>query len=242
MGGEEEMPDVPPPPPSDQDDLRVPSEDEEDESAAKDETVLAERHVAQKGLASTLALLKEKALLDDGQNTRWSGRANDLKDHFDKKNVLEALAPDDAPTNDGYKFGFRLDKFDEFGRKLTPKEAFRELCHRFHGIEPGRMKREKRLKQFEEEQKRLQATSVMDERIKATQRDQAMPYVVLSGQVRAGQSKQADAVSIMQREEVAKSSASPAPMPTPTRVPIDAKSVKDANAGKVSFSMKPAKK
>lgn len=243
MDGEEEMPDVPPPPPEDEDeDLRVPSDDEDGKSAAKDEPVLAEKYVAQKGLASTLALLKEKAQLDDAQNTRWSGRANDLKDRFDKKNVLEALAADDAPTNEEYKFGFRLDKFDEFGRKLTPKEAFRELCHRFHGIEPGRMKREKRLKQYQEEQKRLQATSVMDERIKATQREQATPYVVLSGQVRAGQSKQADAMSIKQREEVAKSSASPAPTPTPTRAPIDAKSVKDANAGKVSFSMKSTKK
>ncbi len=38
-----------------------------------------------------------------------------------------------------YQFNFKLDRFDEFGRKMTPKEAFRELCHKFHGIYPSRV-------------------------------------------------------------------------------------------------------
>ena len=239
--GEEEMPDVPPPPPADGEDempdVPPPPPDVQTEPTTDVVPVLAEKHVVKQGLASTLALLKEKAQLDDTQNTRWSGRANDLKDHHDKKHVLEALAVDDATTSDGYKFGFRLDKFDEFGRKLTPKEAFRELCHRFHGIEPGRMKREKRLQQYQEEQKRLQQSSVMDERIKTTQREQATPYVVLSGQVRAAQTKQADPMATKRREQA--SSASPAP---PTRLATHAGGVKPTNAGKVSFAMKPSKK
>ena len=36
---------------------------------------------------------------------------------------------------------------------MTPKEAFRDLCHKFHGIEPGKAKKEKRLRMYQEEVK-----------------------------------------------------------------------------------------
>lgn len=247
--GEEEMPDVPPPPPGpdamEEDEMPdippPPPPPGGDEAAAEPSMpVLAEKHVVKKGLASTLALLKEKAQLDDAQNTRWSGRANDMKDRFDKQHVIEANAMEEKAV-DGYKFGFKLDKFDEFGRKLTPKEAFRELCHRFHGIEPGKMKREKRLRQFQEEQARLKATSVMDERIKEVQREQASPFVVLSGHVRAGQSKQADPIATAKREQDERT---PAPSgfrssKTPTTT---SKATNVSGSSKVSFAMKPTKK
>jgi U4/U6.U5 tri-snRNP-associated protein 1 len=246
--GEEEMPDVPPPPPGpdameedEMPDVPPPPPPGGEEAAAEPSMpVLAEKHVVKKGLASTLALLKEKAQLDDAQNTRWSGRANDMKDRFDKQHVIEANAMEEKAV-DGYKFGFKLDKFDEFGRKLTPKEAFRELCHRFHGIEPGKMKREKRLRQFQEEQARLKATSVMDERIKEVQREQASPFVVLSGHVRAGQSKQADPIATAKREQDERT---PAPSgfrssKTPTTT---SKATNVSGSSKVSFAMKPTKK
>lgn len=247
--GEEEMPDVPPPPPGpdamEEDEMPnvPPSPPPGGEEAAAEPSmpVLAEKHVVKKGLASTLALLKEKAQLDDAQNTRWSGRANDMKDRFDKQHVIEANAMEEKAV-DGYKFGFKLDKFDEFGRKLTPKEAFRELCHRFHGIEPGKMKREKRLRQFQEEQARLKATSVMDERIKEVQREQASPFVVLSGHVRAGQSKQADPIATAKREQDER-----APTPSSgfrsTKAPTTtSKATNVSGSSKVSFAMKPTKK
>jgi len=221
----EEMPDVPPPPPP----------GAEEDAPASEAPVLAEKHIVKQGLASTLALLKEKAQLDDANSTRWSGRANDLKDRFDKQHVLEAHAADDAVV-DGYKFGFKLDRFDEFGRKLTPKEAFRELCHRFHGIEPGKMKREKRLRQYQEEQQRLAASSVIDERVKNVQRERAVPYVVLTGNVRAGQSKQADPLATAARERLTTERTAP---PKPS---IDPSSVAASNASKVSFAVKPPTK
>ena len=34
---------------------------------------------------------------------------------------------------------------DDHGNELTPKEAFRMLCHKFHGNYPGKNKNEKRL-------------------------------------------------------------------------------------------------
>lgn len=230
MGNDEEMPDVPPPPPPGAEDTAA----EDDAAAAASEApALAEKHIVKQGLASTLALLKEKAQLDDANSTRWSGRTNDLKDRFDKQHVLEAHAAEDAVV-DGYKFGFKLDRFDEFGRKLTPKQAFRELCHRFHGIEPGKMKREKRLRQYQEEQQRLAASSAVDERVKNVQREHATPYVVLSGNVHAGQSKRADPLATAQRERLATERASAAA--------VDPAAVAASNASKVSFAMRTNKK
>ena len=229
MGDDEEMPDVPPPPPPGAEDAAA----EDDAAAASEAPALAEKHIVKQGLASTLALLKEKAQLDDANSTRWSGRTNDLKDRFDKQHVLEAHAAEDAVV-DGYKFGFKLDRFDEFGRKLTPKQAFRELCHRFHGIEPGKMKREKRLRQYQEEQQRLAASSAVDERVKNVQREHATPYVVLSGNVHAGQSKRADPLATAQRERLATERASAAA--------VDPAAVVASNASKVSFAMRTNKK
>ena len=57
-----------------------------------------------------------------------------------------------APSSETQKFNFKLDKYDEFGRTLTPKEAFRELCWKFHGKAPGAKAKEKRLRKYEEEQ------------------------------------------------------------------------------------------
>ena len=66
------------------------------------------------------------------------------------------------------------------------------MCHRFHGIQPGRAKREKRIKMFQEEvkAKKMQEgdtpLSSMN-KVKDVQRLQATPYVVLSGRIHAGQ-------------------------------------------------------
>jgi len=38
---------------------------------------------------------------------------------------------------------------DENGRKLTQKEAYRQLCYQFHGYGPGKNKVDKRQKQAE---------------------------------------------------------------------------------------------
>ena len=53
-----------------------------------------------------------------------------------------------------YKPDVNIVYHDEFGRVLTPKEAWKALSHRFHGKESGRMKTEKRLKKIQEERKK----------------------------------------------------------------------------------------
>ncbi|RYY78598.1 hypothetical protein EON63_17675 [archaeon] len=46
----------------------------------------------------------------------------------------------------GREGGVQIEYYDDHGRKLTQKEAFRQLSYKFHGHQPGRKKREKRLK------------------------------------------------------------------------------------------------
>lgn len=53
-----------------------------------------------------------------------------------------------------YKPDVNIVYHDEFGRQLTPKEAWKALSHRFHGKGSGKMKEEKRLKKIAEERKK----------------------------------------------------------------------------------------
>ncbi|TFY60449.1 hypothetical protein EVJ58_g5150 [Rhodofomes roseus] len=52
-----------------------------------------------------------------------------------------------------YKPDVNIVYYDEFGRELTPKEAWKALSHKFHGKGSGRLKTEKRLKKIAEEKK-----------------------------------------------------------------------------------------
>ena len=53
-----------------------------------------------------------------------------------------------------YKPDVNIVYHDEFGRELTPKEAWKALSHKFHGKTSGKMKTEKRLKKIQEERKK----------------------------------------------------------------------------------------
>jgi U4/U6.U5 tri-snRNP-associated protein 1 len=58
-----------------------------------------------------------------------------------------------------YKPDVNLVYYDEYGRSLTPKEAWKALSHRFHGKGSGKMKTEKRLKKIKDEEKQLSMSS-----------------------------------------------------------------------------------
>ncbi|ORY33488.1 SART-1 protein [Naematelia encephala] len=68
----------------------------------------------------------------------------------EQKEAREAL---DAYRD--YKPDVNIVYHDEFGRQMTPKEAWKSLSHKFHGKTSGRMKTEKRLKKIAEERKQL---------------------------------------------------------------------------------------
>jgi U4/U6.U5 tri-snRNP-associated protein 1 len=91
--------------------------------------------VLSKGLGATLDLLRATGELK--KTNRLAGRAKD-----DRAN---------DPSNEDR--GITIEYRDEFGRKLTQKEAFRQLSYKFHGYGPGKKKSDKRLQQVKEERK-----------------------------------------------------------------------------------------
>ncbi|KAI0956196.1 hypothetical protein AcV7_006656 [Taiwanofungus camphoratus] len=71
---------------------------------------------------------------------------NRLREQQEARQNLEAYK--------NYKPDVNIVYYDEFGRELTPKEAWKALSHKFHGKGSGRMKTEKRLKKIAEEKKK----------------------------------------------------------------------------------------
>ncbi|XP_039061068.1 SART-1 family protein DOT2-like [Hibiscus syriacus] len=136
-----------------------------------------------KGLSGALKLLKDRGTLKE--TVEWGGRNMDKK-----KSKLVGIVDEDR-QNDRFK-DIRIERTDEFGRIMTPKEAFRNLSHKFHGKGPGKMKQEKRMKQYQEELKLKQmknsdTPSLSVERMKEAQAQLKTPYLVLSGHVKPGQ-------------------------------------------------------
>eukprot|EP00180_Rhodochaete_pulchella_P000880 Plantae.Rhodophyta-Rhodochaete_pulchella.ctg17107.p1 GENE.Plantae.Rhodophyta-Rhodochaete_pulchella.ctg17107~~Plantae.Rhodophyta-Rhodochaete_pulchella.ctg17107.p1 ORF type:complete len:234 (-),score=50.23 Plantae.Rhodophyta-Rhodochaete_pulchella.ctg17107:249-950(-) len=81
----------------------------------------------------------------------------------------------------------KLDYIDEFGRKLTPEEAFRQLSYKFHGQKPSKNKQEKRLKKYVEELRLRQKNSGGETplssvaALKKETRATSTPFVIVSG-------------------------------------------------------------
>eukprot|EP01035_Chromulina_nebulosa_P019474 gene19474-25356_t len=84
--------------------------------------------LASQSTAAALALLKGSGELK--KRDELAGRALDPREK-------EEVDPKDR---------IKLEYRDEYGRKLTKKEAFRQLCYRFHGYGPGKQKKDKRIK------------------------------------------------------------------------------------------------
>nr|CCA20134.1 U4/U6.U5 trisnRNPassociated protein putative [Albugo laibachii Nc14] len=125
------------------------------------------------GVAATLELLRKTGNLKDTRVERQAGRANDARDRdFDDQLRI--------------KNGVKLDYRDEFGRLLTKKEAFRLLSYKFHGHEPGKKRKEKRIKQLKEEitsQKLLsgEGSTKMMKILEKKQKHAKQAHVILSG-------------------------------------------------------------
>ncbi|TYI84617.1 hypothetical protein E1A91_D05G377800v1 [Gossypium mustelinum] len=163
------------------------SADENPANEDKDEVVPDEtihEIAVGKGLSGALKLLKDRGTLKE--TIEWGGRNMDKK-----KSKLVGIVDDDHQTDNRFK-DIRIERTDEFGRIVTPKEAFRMLSHKFHGKGPGKMKQEKRMKQYQEELKLKQmknsdTPSLSVERMRKAQAQLKTPYLVLSGHVKPGQ-------------------------------------------------------
>ncbi|KAG2440237.1 hypothetical protein HXX76_004349 [Chlamydomonas incerta] len=144
--------------------------------------ITGERAVG-RGLAGALGLLQDKGALKVG--VEWSGRNTDRS-----KNALQGL-------DDVYSGGRQTDRVarsveaaltikDKFGRVLTPKERFRQLCHSFHGIKPSKNQVDKTAARDAKELAMKKAATSEDpsaelDRLRAVQRATGSAYVVLSG-------------------------------------------------------------
>ncbi|KAJ7954883.1 SART-1 family protein [Quillaja saponaria] len=165
-------------------------EDKEDKEEIDPDETIHEVTVG-KGLSSVLKLLKERGTLKE--SVEWGGRNMDKK-----KSKLVGILDDDEPKDTrssslvDNKKEILIERRDEFGRLMTPKEAFRMISHKFHGKGPGKMKLEKRMKQFQQELKLKQmkssdTPSLSVERMREAQESLRTPYLVLSGHVKPGQ-------------------------------------------------------
>ncbi|KAK3004743.1 hypothetical protein RJ639_019017 [Escallonia herrerae] len=153
----------------------LPNQDKEE--GVPDETI----HEASvgKGLSGALKLLKDRGTFKE--TVEWGGRNMDKK-----KSKLVGIYESDG------KKEIHIERTDEYGRILTPKEAFRQLSHKFHGKGPGKGKQEKRMRQYQEElkvkqMKNADTPSSSVERMREAQAQLKTPYLVLSGHVKPGQ-------------------------------------------------------
>lgn len=102
---------------------------------------------------------------------------NRLRDQQEARQTLEAFKH--------YKPDVNIVYHDEFGRELTPKEAWKALSHKFHGKGSGRMKTEKRLKKIADERKKEAMASgdtplSMNQAFQARQEKTGQAHFVLS--------------------------------------------------------------
>ncbi|GAA5911488.1 U4/U6-U5 snRNP complex subunit SNU66 [Sporobolomyces salmoneus] len=81
----------------------------------------------------------------DKKDQRQREYENKLRDQRDAEAAMEAYK--------NYKPVVELKYHDEFGRDMTPKEAWKHLSHSFHGHGHGSKKTEKRLQKIENERK-----------------------------------------------------------------------------------------
>jgi U4/U6.U5 tri-snRNP-associated protein 1 len=247
---DEEMPPAPPPPPpgaeadADSDGAMPPPPPPPPTAVPPPAPVervnlggIGEASTASKGLAATLALLKDTGKLHETE--MWDGRTNDKKPLALQRAREAAALP--SGEHEGKKFDFNLDKYDEFGRKMTPKEAFRDLCHKFHGIEPSKNKKDKRLRQYQEEMKQKKLAEKLAEEgavgsmesMKRVQQVSHSPFLMLDGKLRAGQSSHAEGGFAARDEEDGAKSAGAAGNKKPAASKLGAV----GGAAKVAFQM-----
>ena len=141
-------------------------------------TMTAEELAREKGNRERERFIAEARLRDaqrdlDKQKSRAAGASKDQSQReYENKARQYEYAQQQLEAFKNYKPTVEISYHDEFGRNLTPKEAWKELSHKFHGKGSGTNKREKLLKKIEDERKR-EAMSSGDTPLSATAAFQA---------------------------------------------------------------------
>ena len=101
-------------------------------TSTKKNVAVTNEPLVRSSMAATLSLLNRTGELK--QKKVVAGRAKDKVHEFNF-------------SGDRIKLEYK----DNFGRHLTPKEAYRQLSYKFHGVKPGRKKQEKILRKLKED-------------------------------------------------------------------------------------------
>ncbi|XP_069500904.1 U4/U6.U5 tri-snRNP-associated protein 1 [Ambystoma mexicanum] len=163
-------------------------------------TILDEEPIVNRGLGAALLLCQNKGLLETQMQKIARVKAPNkslpsalyciedkmaIDDKYSRREEYRGFTQE-FKEKEGYRPDVKIEYVDETGRKLCPKEAFRQLSHRFHGKGSGKMKTERRMKKLEEEAllKKMSSSdtplgtvALLQEKQKA----QKTPYIVLSG-------------------------------------------------------------
>lgn len=179
--------------------------------SAASTTILDEEPIVNRGLAAALLLCQNKGLLETTVQKVARVKAPNkslpsavyciedkmaIDDKYSRREEFRGFTQD-FKEKEGYRPDVKIEYVDETGRKLTPKEAFRQLSHRFHGKGSGKMKTERRMKKLDEEAL-LKKMSSSDTPLgtvallQEKQRAQKTPYIVLSG---SGKSMNANTIT-----------------------------------------------
>ena len=116
----------------------------EDGEGASTDIITGQRQQPTSGLAGTMSMLFSMGAL--GRKEEMAGRAKDARPQWNRP------GSDPAPH-------VKLDYRDESGYQLTPKEAYRRISYAFHGHDPSKTTRDKRIKRMEREKGAAQGAS-----------------------------------------------------------------------------------
>jgi U4/U6.U5 tri-snRNP-associated protein 1 len=135
----------------------TPEEIERDRAYKEKERFIAEARLRDAQRDMERARLKASG--SGGGETKKGGnsaaaQAEQTQREYENKRLQFQHAQKTLEAFKDYKPNVEITYHDEFGRNLTPKEAWKDLSHKFHGKGSGTNKREKLLKKIEEERKR----------------------------------------------------------------------------------------
>lgn len=107
---------------------------------------LHKQPLASGGMAAAMGLLRQTGDVQTQHVEASIGRARDRRDFKTDATSTEDMAEAQRLTAEGSDMTFKdikLEYRDADGKLLTRKEAFRQMCHKFHGKGPGKAKTEK---------------------------------------------------------------------------------------------------
>lgn len=140
----------------------VVSIDELEEQLRKEDELVPEEPLIRDGVAASISFLYKHGFLKVPADFSMSSQT-----HSKPRNSAD------------YQPSFELNYVDSTGRKLTSKEAYKELCHRFHGNAPGKHKMDKLLRRIATKKSSNNDSTKSSELLKEKLKESKSAYLVI---------------------------------------------------------------